>query len=199
MLRALCLPRQVQFWGTVFFLFVYAFLSGWSASVVRACLMSAMILASFALEEESEPLNSLGLAALILLFLDPMNCFDIGFQLSFAAVAGILILYAPCQKVFLFLPSFIRSSVALSLAAWAGTIVIIYYHFHMVTPISILANIPIVPLADLVMALGLGLAAVGGWFPPLAWAFAGCLKADLSAMIICADWFNRVPWGHFNS
>ncbi len=196
-LRLLLLPRWGQFLGVVFFLFAYAFLSGWSASVVRACIMSSVVLAAFAFEQESEALNSLGVAALLLLLMDPKNFFDVGFQLSFAAVAAILILYPFCQKLFARLPAIVRASMAVSLAAWIGTAGIILYHFRMITPISILANIPIVPMADLVMALGLGLAAFGACWAPLGHAFAGCLKAILSAMVICAGWFNQVPYGHF--
>ncbi len=195
-LKLFPLPRWARFLGVVLFLFAYAFLSGWSASVVRSCIMSSVILAGFAFEQEGEALNSLGVAALILLLMDPHNLFDVGFQLSFAAVAAILILYPYCQKPFAFLPGFLRVSMAVSLAAWAGTAGFIFYHFHMITPISILANIPIVPLADLVMALGLGLTVAGCW-APVGLAFAGCLKAVLSAMVIFAAWFNQVPYGHF--
>jgi len=196
-LRALGLPRRWQFAGTVIFLFAYAFLTGWSASVVRACFMSSVVLAAFAFEHESDALNSLGLAALVLLALDPKDLFDVGFQLSFAAVAAILALHAHCRKLFAFLPSFLGASMAVSLAAWAGTAPFIFYHFHMLTPVSILANIPIVPLADMVMLLGLWLAAVGGWCPYIGIALAGCLKAILSAMVILAGWFNQIPLGHF--
>ena len=195
-LRLCGLPRWVQFCGTIIFLFAYAFLSGWSASVVRACIMSAVILAGFAFEEESDPLNSLGLAALILLALDPANLFDIGFQLSFGAVGGILTLYGHCERLFQFLPRFISAPMSVSLAAWLGTAVIAFYHFRTITPISILANIPIVPLADSVMLLGLGLAFGGACWAPLGYVFAGCLKVVLSTMVICASWFSQVPYGH---
>ena len=197
LLRLCFVSRQVHFWGTISFLFAYAYLSGWSASVVRASIMSALILASFVLEYESDALNALGLAAMILLVMDPANLFDVGFQLSFAAVLGILILFKSCKTIFVVCPGFIADSMALSLSAWAGTVGIMLYHFHLLTPISIVANIPIVPMADLVMVLGLGLVSTGGWCPILAAAFAGCLKAVLSAMIICAQWFNQIPWGHF--
>ncbi len=195
-LRLIGCSRKEQFWGTIIFLFAYAFLSGWSASVVRACIMSAVILSSFALEFESDPLNSLGAAAVILLVFNPWNLFDIGFQLSFAAVLGILLLFKPSQRLFSILPRFVGDSMALSLSAWVGTAGITLCHFKTITPVSILANIPIVPLADLVMALGLSLALVGGWCPCLPYAFAGCLKAILSAMTICAVWFSQIPWGH---
>ncbi len=192
------LPRIWQWLISIIFLFAYAFLSGWSASVVRACLMTSIFLASFALENEGDPLNSLGLAAVILLLMDPRNLFDVGFQLSFAAVLAILILYAPCKKVFQWLPNVLAKPLAVSLAAWAGTAGIIAAHFGMVTPVSIIANIPIVPLADLVMALGLGLIAAGACLPLLAYPFAACLQAVFSTMVILASWFSQIPWGHFS-
>ena len=138
------------------------------------------------------------LAAVILLVFDPRNLFDIGFQLSFAAVTGILSLYKPCQSLFKVLPGFIANTMAVSLAAWIGTTPISFYHFHTITPIAVLANVPIVPMADSVMLLGLGLAFSGACCPALAYAFAGCLKAVLSGMVICAAWFSQVPFGHLN-
>lgn len=191
------LPRWAQIAATIAFLFGYAFLSGWSASVVRACIMSSVILASFAFEQESDGFNSLGLAALILLALDPKNIFDVGFQLSFGAVAGILLLHKRCTALFTFLPQTIAATMGVSMAAWLGTAAITFIHFRMITPIAVLANVPIVPLADMIMALGLGLAVCGGWCAPLGYAFAGGIKALLSAMIICAGWFNQIPGGHF--
>ncbi len=195
--RLLPLPRWMPFLVTVIGLFAYAFLSGWSASVVRACIMSSVILSSFAFEEESDALNSLGVAGLLLLSADPKNLFDIGFQLSFTAVAGILLLYDLCRRSLPIVPAFIAASMSVSLSAWVGTAGITFYHFKTVTPVSILANIPIVPLADMVMVLGLGLAGTGGWCAPLAITFAACLKAILSIMVICAGWFSQIPGGHF--
>ncbi len=195
-LRLVPLPRQWQFLAAAAFLFVYACMSGWSASVVRACLMSAVVLAGFAFEEEGDGLNSLGLAAIILLFLDPSTLWDIGFQLSVAAVFAIMTLAKPIEKIFVWLPVFLRVPMAISLAAWTGTAGLLFLHFHTMTPVAIVANLPIVPLADAVMALGLGLAAFG-WCPWLAYAFAACLKVVLSTMIIFAQWFNAWPGGHF--
>ncbi len=190
--------RRWQLMGTSIFLFAYAFLTGWSPSVVRACIMASVLLFSFALEAEGEPLNSWGLAAFILLLMDPKNLFDIGFQLSFAAVLAILLLYEPCRRCLVWAPDLVAKPVAISLSAWVGTAPFIFYHFKMITPVSIIANIPIVPLADLTVALGLGLGVtglIGDW---LAIPFAACLKAVFNLMVILASWFNQIPWGHFS-
>lgn len=191
------IPRRWKFIMTAIFLFAYAYISGWSPSVVRATIMSAVLLSSFAFEQEGEALNSLGLAAFILMTLDPRNLFDIGFQLSFAAVVGILTLTRPIEGLLTCLPKFLAISIAVSTAAFVTTSGIIAYHFHMVTPVSVLANIPIVPLADMVMALGLALVFVS-FCPMVATLFAACLKAILSAMILCAVWFSKIPWGSWH-
>lgn len=186
--------RQRKLILTVMSLLAYAYISGWSPSVVRAALMSAVLLLSLAFEYEGEALNSLGVAALMLMFLDPYVLFDAGFQLSFAAVAGILVLTNPIKGFLMFLPQYLGLPIAVSLAAFCATTPIMAYHFHIITPVSILANIPIVPLADLVMMLGLGLVCVSG-VPVIATAFAAVLKAVLSTMILCALWFSQIPWG----
>ncbi len=191
------LPREGQFIGTILFLFFYAFLTGWSASVVRACLMSSIILGGFVFEREGEVLNSLGLAALVLLLINPKYLFDVGFQLSFGAVLAIVILYEPCSTLLRWLPDVLAKPMAVSLAAWAGTAPLIFYHFQMFTPVSIIANIPIVPLADLTVALGLGLGVSGLCNDWLALPFAGCLKVIFNLMLILAHWFDQIPWGHF--
>ena len=192
------LPRAGQLIGTALFLFAYGFLTGFSASVARACIMSSVILLSFAAEMEAEVFNSLGLAALMLLLAYPKDLFNIGFQLSFAAVLAILVLNKHCLKLFSRFPEVLATALAVSLAAWVGTAGLIFYYFKMITPISIIAKIPVVPLADLTVALGLGLGLAGLCCPPLADAFAGCLKIVFNGMLLFVHWFNQVPYGHAN-
>ena len=64
-LKVLRVPRLWQFILTVIFLFFYALLSGWSASVVRSVFMAAIVLSSFCLEYEADMTNSLGIAAIL--------------------------------------------------------------------------------------------------------------------------------------
>ncbi len=197
-LKLFGLPRTGQLISTALFLFAYGFLTGFSASVARACIMSSVVLMSFAFELEAEALNLLGLAALVLVLVDPKSLFNIGFQLSFAAVLAILVLNKYGQKLFGRLPKFLATAMSVSLAAWVGTAGFIFYYFKMITPISIIANIPVVPLSDLTIALGLGLGVTGLCCAPLADAFAGCLKIVFNAMVLCVHWFNQVPYGHSN-
>ena len=79
----------------ILFVWAYAFVAGLPASLVRAALMATFILLTFLLRREVQLLNSLFLAAFIMLLLRPTYLFDVGAQLSFLAVLGIGMLYSP--------------------------------------------------------------------------------------------------------
>src|SRR5579871_6527402 len=84
LLRLLRVPMQPRMALTLLALALYASMAGGRPSVTRAALLAGVFLAGYLLEREPDLLNTLALAALILLFWNPQNLFDAGFQLSFA-------------------------------------------------------------------------------------------------------------------
>ena len=94
-LRTLHLPRRTQLVGTILFIIAYAFVTGAQESIVRAAVMIVIVFLGRLVEREGETLNSLALAALIILTADPYGIFDIGFQLSFMGVFSIICFYPP--------------------------------------------------------------------------------------------------------
>jgi competence protein ComEC len=94
-LKLVRIPRPWQVALSISLVLTYAILTGASVPVMRAAFMASVILASLSVGHESDSLNSLCFAALIILLMDASNLFDASFQLSFAAVAAIIILYAP--------------------------------------------------------------------------------------------------------
>ncbi len=201
-LKVLCVPRRGQFILTAVFLVLYCFICGWSASVVRSVLMACVVLSSFCLEYEGESLNTLGLAALIILLINPLSLYDIGFQLSFLCVLSI-VSFLPLVNGMVerhFKPRFLKfiaQALSISLIAWIGITPLIAYQFEIVSLVSIVANIPVVPLADLVIILSLGLVGVGLVCSPLAWAFAGALKAVFNLILILISTFAQIPGAYF--
>ena len=195
-LKLIRIPRSLQMWGSILLLFIFAILTGGSIPVMRAAFMASVVLAAHALEYESDSLNSLALAALVLLLMDARNLFDTGFQLSFAAVAAIVILYGPIEKPLSFCPRWLASVFAVSTAAWIGITPLQLWHFGTITPVALIANIFIVPLLDLTVALGLSLALAGLCMPATAWALAGCLKVVFNLMVVVAYGFSQVPLGY---
>jgi competence protein ComEC len=195
-LKLIRLPRPWQIALSIVLVFTYALLTGGSVPVIRAAFMASVILASFSVELESDALNSLAFAALVLLLMDAGNLFDTSFQLSFAAVTAIIIFYAPIEKRLSFCPQCLSGAIAVSTSAWIGITPFQIAHFGTITPIALIANLFIVPLLDITVALGLSLALAGLWAAPIAVCLAGCLKLVFNVMVIVAFWFCNVPCGY---
>lgn len=111
---------------------LYLLLVGFRASVLRATIMAFVALLAKALDEDADLLNSIGLAAILLLLYKPPLVFDAGFQLSFCSVAGMGLLGPLFQKL---LPGrgTLCSSYAATGAATLGVMPMVAYYYHNVT------------------------------------------------------------------
>jgi competence protein ComEC len=182
-------------------IWIYTFLVGGGSSVVRAAVMSSIFLMSFVIEREQDTLNTLAAAALAILIFDPGQLFDVGFQLSFvcvmALVKGAPVLLAPlaaCQWHKRPVVWFFVESLAVSIAAGLGSAGMIAYYFGMITPVGLLANIPVVPLSAAVTALGAAIF-VAALIPPLAVCFGACINFSLNLMVFAVWLCSLVPGG----
>ena len=195
-LKLIRISRAWQGAVSILLIFIYALLTGGSIPVMRAAFMASIILASSSVEMESDALNSLAFAAMIILLMDASNLFDTSFQLSFAAVAAIILFYAPMEKHLTFLPKWLSGTLCVSTAAWIGITPFQIWHFGTIAPIALIANLFIVPLLDITVALGIALSLAGLWAVPLAWGLAGCLKFIFNLMVVAAFWFSTIPFGY---
>jgi len=84
--KLLPIGRRCQLGGVIILLIGYAFLTGGRPSVIRATIMMVVFMASLIIEKEPNSLNTLFLAAMVILVFNPLNLFDVGFQLSFVCV-----------------------------------------------------------------------------------------------------------------
>ncbi len=171
-------------------LVLYAVVAGAEASILRATIMACAFMVARTAGRITRPLNTLGLAALLILLLDPEQLFDIGFQLSFASVAGIIMGYVPAWEWILSHAGMLRKIAPLrwiaemfllTLSAQLFTLPFVLYHFGFISFISLLINIPVVPLTSL--ALGAGAAGtLAGlvWDRPAGW-FGGSAHLALGA------------------
>ncbi len=202
--RIFPLGRRVQIMLTVLLLAGYALLTGGRPSVVRAAIMASVVLLGFVLERETDSLNSLCLAGFILLLINPLNIFDIGFRLSFTSVFAIILLYPvilgylqkwpPAQRNHFF--RFICQALSGSLAAWLGVAGWIAYYFRIITPVTVFANILIIPLIAVSVALGFGLLAFNG-SALLGGCFAACIKIILNLMVALIYFIEKIPGAYF--
>lgn len=203
-LRILPIGRKGQIVLTIVLLIFYAFLTGSKPPVVRATIMATVFLLSFLVQREIDAVNSLSLAAFLILLVNPLNIFDVGFQLSFISVLAIIQAYPLFWNFFTPLENrwakpvlWTLKSFLVSLTAWGGVLGLIAYYFQVVTPISLLANLVVVPLSSVLVVLGLGFMLVGVTAPFLAFAFAACLKFVLNGMVGVIFLFAKIPWSYF--
>jgi len=144
--------------------FLYALLIGERASIMRAALMAEIGILVWLLDRDRNHWNTVSITALILFIINPFYIFQISFQLSFAAVIGILAFNSFFQKIFKFMPSIIRDLVAVSFSAQLPVIPFVLFYFHKMVFSSVFANVLAVPFS--------GLAIILGFFS----VFAGALK-----------------------
>src|SRR5438045_4889288 len=171
------LPRKVATALIIPLLFFYAAITGLHTASVRAAVMSALLLGGIFFDRKVLALNSLAAAAFLILLFDSNQLFTSGFQLSFAVVGAIVLLADPMFVRFerivapdAFLPRQLLSRVrrisatvgrglargaSVSLSAWMASLALIYWYFYLITPVSLLANLLVVPIAYFVLALAM--------------------------------------------
>ncbi|CAB4244681.1 conserved membrane protein of unknown function [Methylacidimicrobium sp. AP8] len=187
----------------------YALLSGGSASAARAAFLSALVLVAWLVRRPIRLLNLWAAALLLFLGLDPLSVRDVSLQLSFGVVLALLLLGPPLAAWMsapfrpdpfiprTLLPRRARLIEALgggaalllasSLAASMGALPFEILHFHFVSLIGPFANLLIVPLAELIMTVGVLSLSLGSLCPLFAvllnnanWLFAHLLLATVS-------------------
>jgi len=203
--KLLPLPLRIQYLLIIILLIFYAFMTGARPSVVRATIMAVLFLSSLMMEKETEGINTLSIAAFVLLLMNPFNVFDLGFQLSFVSVFSILMICPRLYEIFSKWQVFKKNriirwslhSLNVSLAASLGVSGLILYYFHIVTPVDLLANLFVVPMIAVVVALGMGLLLTTFLWPSLAVLFAVCLKVVLNFMVAGIFLIGQIPGAYF--
>jgi competence protein ComEC len=140
---------------------LYVMVTGASPSVVRAALMAAALLVARLGGSRAHAASALMLAALLMLLAAPPVLWDVGFQLSLLATAGLIAFGAGVEARLPAWPRLIREPVALTLAAQLTTLPVILLNFERMSVVAPLANVLVVPLVPVAM-LGSALAAVVG-------------------------------------
>ena len=169
-LLKLLLPFEKRRWGkwmSIFlqltFLWFYATLTGLCPSVMRSVTMLSVVIAGRAFNRNAHLLNSLAASAFILLIIDPMLLFDIGFQLSYLAVVGIVMLqpklesiWEPNQNTFHGkVLSHLWTLISVTVVAQIFTFPLGLYYFNQFPTYFLLSNLVVIPLSTIVMYAGL--------------------------------------------
>lgn len=140
------------------FIWFYALLTGFSASVCRAALMLSFVVIGKGLNKQQNTYNLIAISAFFLLLYDPWYLFDVGFQLSYLAVCGLIYFQPILYHLLCFrnrLADLIWSYSALSLAAQIATFPLSIYYFHQFPVYFLISNLLIVLPVAVIMYAGI--------------------------------------------
>jgi competence protein ComEC len=194
LLAAAGLRRRGRLAGVAALIALYVPLTGDGPSVVRAGVMGlAAVVAAFAGRPASR-WYALLLAAVATLILDPRAWQDVGWQLSFAAVAGIFVLARPLAALVRPLPEPLRMGAALTVAATLATAPLAAFHFERVSLAALPANLAALPAIPLVMWTGMLSAAAGQVWMPAAELLNALNGFCLAYVAAVARWGARLPF-----
>jgi competence protein ComEC len=192
---------------------LFTFISGLIPSVVRAALMAIVCLFALTIGRDRDPLNILALVAVVILTLSPLSLFDVSFQLSFAAVASMLLIvprFSPLlsgddavlknSKI----PRWIRKLtkgvlifMIVTVSAGIGTAPIIIYYFNMFSTITLLANMLIVPIMGyLVIILGMAIILTTLICNFLTGTLVSIASWLIGVCIIIVEYLSRLPYAY---
>lgn len=151
--------RKVSIVLSILLIWTFAIFIDYGSSVMRSCLMITCYYIMGLLQRKSDLLHSLALSAFILLIFDSNQLFDVGFQLSYVAVLGIWWLTNPIKNLFR-KPRFKAEKVfyeisAMTFAAQIATLPLAIYYFHQFSFVSIIANLLIIPLSEVIIVSSL--------------------------------------------
>lgn len=148
-------PKATAALATGVILF-YSLLAGAIPPVIRSALMGILTLLALTAGRERDAQHILGLVALGLLLYSPLWLFDISFQLSFGATAGLLYLAPPLrERLRKILPVFVADSLAVTIGAQLSVLPIIAWYFNVLSLSSLLANLVIAPIVEWIIVAGL--------------------------------------------
>lgn len=153
--------RQLRFMAFVFIvltIWVYVFITGMLSSVLRSATMLTIYLVVSLLHRNKVSLNALAFAAIMMLLFNPMQLWDVSFQMSFMAVLFILLLFRP---IYILLPqrflmrytlfNKLWSMIVVSVVAQIGTAPLVLYYFGRFSCYFLLTNLVAIPLTTLIL------------------------------------------------
>ena len=164
------LSRKMRVISGIILLLIYATLVGWPVPVIRSVIMGSTGLIAFYSGRDNRMLNSLGLAGIVILLINPTSLLQITFQLSFAAAWGLVYLF-PLLRRKLNYSSRWGDLLLVPICAQLAVIPLTAYHFHLFSPLALLANIPITYLSGGAVILGFLSLLSGGLLPGLSAIF----------------------------
>ncbi len=177
-------------------LWLYALITGFSPSVIRSATMFSFVILAKMLERNSNIFNTLSASAFFMLVWNPLLIYDVGFQLSYAAVTGIVIiqpwlnnLYTPNNKV----TKYLWDLFAVSIAAQLATFPLGLYYFHQFPNYFLISNFVVIPLAFVILCIGLA-SLMLSWAPLISSVLGLGLKYVIWGLNSAISFIDHLPF-----
>ncbi len=187
--------RYVFMFLAILVLWLYALVTGLSPSVQRASLMFSLLQIGISLRRPVNVYNTLAGSALLLLLVQPLLLYEVGFQLSYAAVTSI-VYFQPrivsLIKVRNKVLKYIWELSAVSVAAQLGTFAIAGFYFNQFPVWFLLTNLVVIPAALVFILLGIAILATS-WLPFIAEILAAVTAKLLHVMHGILQWIEALP------
>ena len=181
---------------------IYMALTGFSPSVTRAGIMTTCVLIASTLDKKEDVATSFFLSAAIILANNPYTVYSASFLLSYAALAGILIFSKPLRSKLevlpRFIPGFIKDVAAASFSASITTLPILAYMFNGISLLSLLTNILVVPLVNIIFITVLVSVILGAIYAPFGVFFAHIPKLLIKFVMMSARAVSSLPYSYIN-
>ena len=193
--------KKWQSIGLLLILWVYAFVTGLGASVIRASLMFSLIeIGRSFFGRQGGGFNGVFAAAFIQLLFFPLNLIGVGFQLSYLAVLGILYFYPKIYSM-VAMPNVLLSKAwqlaCVSLSATLGTLPVTMYFFHTFPVWFMFSNILLVPFG-MILLVSLIAVLLLSWIPFLGACIVFIATWGLKFLLILVHFFANLPYAQIN-
>lgn len=180
------------------FISLYCLLCVRSAGIIRAAIMTGSMLIADGFERRGDSLCALSLAAILILIFNPFQLYSIGFQLSFVACLGILMLAPAISRALdkCFVPA--QMGISSTVAASVSTLMLQLHYFNTFSTYALLANIIAIPVYSLILLLALVLITLALIFMPAAQVLACVPKSLIFVMDKLLGAISNAPYSTLN-
>lgn len=168
--------RQITMSVAVVCIVLYSLVAGLTPPVVRSVLMGIICIAAVVLGREKDAPTALMITGLAMLIYQPDLIFDISFQLSFSAAAGLIFLYSQTVKALRMFPPWLAGPLAVTISAQLGVLPFLAWYFNNFSLSSFIANIILVPIIEATVVLGLAAAVLETVFLPESFLWTICAQ-----------------------
>lgn len=190
--------KEMELLLVLLVLWLFALLTGLPASVTRAVTLFSFMSVGAYFNRSKAVYNAMAVSALLVLLFSPNTLFDIGFQLSYAAVLAIVV-WQPFYKKIQFsqnkIVCYFIDMISVSMAAQIGVLPLCLYYFNQFPVLFLLANLVIIPLSSFVLLNGIILLVFNFILPSLTLFFGKPMAYSIHYMNEYIHWIAHFKWG----